>query len=87
LKVAGVPGGTLLHVSTGVRLDPTLADVVQRARLRAAEAGELVGSAGTEFVSPLSPAARHAIAEWIVSGGYDSAVAAVVTDDPDLAHQ
>jgi hypothetical protein len=68
-------------------LDPELALVVERARRRAAAAGELEPSRAGTAEAPLAPEARVLVQEWLRDGGYDRAVALVVADDPELAIQ
>jgi hypothetical protein len=79
----GDAAGSLKSV-TDLRLDPELAAVVVRARQHADAVGELHPPVG-HFESPLSSEARAVVAAWIADGGYHSAVAAVVAEDPDLA--
>lgn len=78
-----------IMISMALRLgsDPELSAVVERARRRAQEAGELQLVGAPPFESPLDPAAREIVVSWIRDGGYDRAVAEVVADDPDLATQ
>jgi hypothetical protein len=68
-------------------LDPELAAVVERARRRAAAAGELEPARSRRAESVLAPEARALVQEWLRDGGYDQAVALVVADDPELAIQ
>lgn len=72
---------------TRVHLDPALAEVLEHARRRAEEAGELRGPTAVEVPSPLSPKARQILAAWISDGGYSQAVATVIATDPELADQ
>jgi hypothetical protein len=68
-------------------LDPELAAVVERARHRAQAAGELRPLRLTTPASALPEEARPIVHEWLRDGGYDDAVALVVSQDPDLAIQ
>ena len=74
-------------MATNLRLDPELAEVVARARLRAAAAGELSPPGVGAFTSPLSPEAQQILRAWLDDGGYEAAVAAIAAEDPDLATQ
>ena len=73
-------------MATEFHLDPQFASVVERARRRAAAAGELPARGG-EFESEIPIEARAAIAEWLRDGGYDAALAQIAAEDPDLAIQ
>lgn len=70
-------------MATDLRSDPELSTLVERARVRATEAGELL-TAPMSIESPLSVEARQIVATWIDEGGYGRAVAAVEAEDPDL---
>jgi len=72
---------------TTVLLDPELAQVVEHARQRAIESGEIGGSPGTGFTSHLLPEAQEILGNWLLDGGYAEAGAAVIVDHPDLATQ
>ena len=67
--------------------DPELSVIVERARRRAQEAHELEPAGDRPFESALEPAVRELVAGWVRDGGYERAVAEVVTHDPDLADQ
>jgi hypothetical protein len=64
---------------------PHLRDIVERARLEAAAAGELLDGAGSSFESEMPVEARPLILQWLRDGGYAAAVAQVVAQDPSLA--
>ena len=74
-------------MATKLRLDPELAEVVERARRRAATAGELTPPRVGSFKSPLPPEAERILREWLDDGGYDAAVAEIAAADPELANQ
>jgi dTDP-L-rhamnose 4-epimerase len=59
----------LVCVTTVLLMDLELADVVDRARRRAMEAGELADPAPGGFSSRLSPKARQVVADWLGDGG------------------
>ena len=61
--------------------------VAERARARAAEAGELRAPRPGPLTSPLSPEEQAVVREWLDDGGYAAAVAAIAAEDPDLATQ
>lgn len=73
-------------MATEIPLGPELAVVVERARRRAVEAGEFPARAGT-FEPTIPSEAREAISEWMRGGGYETAIAQIAADDPDLANQ
>ncbi len=74
-------------MATQARLDPELERIIDDARSRARERGELL-TAPTGMVSGgLSDAARAALVDWVSSGDYGRAVEAITADDPDLATQ
>ena len=75
-----------LAMST-LRLDPALTAVVERARSRAAAAGELSASQPGPLHSPLSTDEHQVVREWLADGGYAKAVATIAAEDPDLANQ
>jgi hypothetical protein len=58
--------------------------VVDRARKLARERGQLRDGPWTRTREPLPEEAKAALRDWVDSGDYDRAVAAVVADDPDL---
>jgi len=70
-----------------LHLDPELASVVERARQRAVESGELPRGPFRPFQSRLSPQEAEVIVEWLRDGGYDDAIAQIAAEDPDLANQ
>jgi hypothetical protein len=70
-------------MATDLRSDPELAKLVEQARTRAAEAGELL-TGPTAIESPLSEEAREIVVSWLAEGGYDRAMAAVEAEDPEL---
>jgi len=74
-------------MATELRLDPQLAAVVVSARRRAHEMGELPRGPFPPFESQIAPAAAEVIREWLRDGGYDSAIAQIAAEDPDLANQ
>lgn len=74
-------------MATTLRLDPELAEVVERARDRAASAGEMAPPRTGRLASPLSPEAQRLVGDWLDDGGYDAAIAAIAAEDPDLANQ
>jgi hypothetical protein len=73
-------------MATELPLDPEFAAVVERARRRAAEMGEIPARAG-RFEPTIPPEARQIIAEWLRGGGYEAAIAQIAAEDPDLANQ
>lgn len=74
-------------MATELRLDQELADVVQRGRRRAREAGELPRGPFPHYEPPIPPEAAAAVSDWLRDGGYDEAIARIVAEDPDLANQ
>ena len=60
--------------------------MVEQARRRAVEMGEIPARAG-RFEPPIPPEAREIIAEWLRDGGYEAAIAQIAAEDPDLANQ
>lgn len=78
---------TVLPVSAQPTMSPHLAEVVARARARAEEMGELRPRKVGTFESAFTDEAREILAEWRRGGGYESALATVVADDPQLADQ
>jgi hypothetical protein len=73
-------------MATQLPLDPDFAAVVERARRRAVEMGEIPAQAGG-FEPTIPPEARAIISEWLRGGGYDAAIAQIAAEDPDLANQ
>ena len=71
---------------TQLPLDPDFAAVVERARRRAVEMGEIPAQAGG-FDPTIPPEARAIISEWLRGGGYDAAIARIAAEDPDLASE
>jgi hypothetical protein len=67
-----------------LRLDPEFAALVERARRRAIEMGEIPAQAG-HFEPTIPPEAGAVIAEWLRGGGYNAAIGRVAAEDPDLA--
>jgi len=76
-----------LQVATELRLDPELAEVVERARRRATESGEWPRGTLQPFASKVPDEAAEVISAWLRDGGYDDAVAQIAAQDPDLANQ
>jgi hypothetical protein len=79
--------GSLFVMAVTPSLDPELTAVVEHARRRARDAGELRPPRPGPHASRLSPEAREIVLAWLHDGGYDEAVASVVADDPELATQ
>lgn len=75
-----------MGMATELPLDPEFAAVVERARRRAIENGEIPAQAGA-FDPPIPVEARAIIAEWLRDGGYEAAIAEIAAEDPDLANQ
>lgn len=73
-------------MGTQLPLDPDFAAVVERARHRAVEMGEIPAQAG-RFEPTIPPEARATISGWLRGGGYDAAIAQIAAEDPDLAKQ
>ncbi|MGH9055509.1 MAG: hypothetical protein ACRDYY_06535 [Acidimicrobiales bacterium] len=73
-------------MATELHLDPELAAVVEHARRRARETGELPRGPVSPFQSSIPPEARTVIAAWLRDGGYEKAVARIAAEDPDLAN-
>ena len=73
-------------MATKLYLDPELAAIVDQARRRAAEAGELRPPRIGPYESTLPPEAREIVTSWLRDGGYDEAIAAIAADDPELAN-
>ena len=76
-----------LGMATRQRLDENLARAVERGRARAAESGELTPRRVGPIESVFTDEARAIVAEWQRAGGYEQALAAIATADPDLAVQ
>lgn len=79
--------GSLFRMAVTPSLDPELTAVVEHARRRARDGGELRPPRPGPHASRLSPEAREIVLAWLRDGGYDEAVARVVADDPELATQ
>jgi len=73
-------------MATQLPLDPDFAAVVEQARRRAVEMGEIPAHAG-RFEPTIPPEAGAIISEWLRSGGYDAAIAQIAAEDPGLANQ
>jgi hypothetical protein len=71
-------------VATNLRLDPELAAVVERARQRAAAAGELTPARGLPGPA-MRPEVGEVILELLRDGTYAKAVARIVAEDTELA--
>ncbi len=87
LRLCDLGWHTLCSMPTKLCLDPELAEVVERARHRAAAAGELIAPRVGPLVSPLPPKAQRVLGAWLDDGGYDAAIAEIVAEDPELANQ
>jgi hypothetical protein len=74
-------------VAANLHLDPELAAVVERARRRAEETGELRRGPFPPFESTLPPEPTKVLADWLRDGGYDEAIARIAGEDPDLANE
>ena len=74
-------------MATELRLDPELAAVVERARRRAREMGELPRGPFAPSESSIPPEVAEVILAWLRDGGYDEAVARIAAEDPDLANE
>jgi hypothetical protein len=72
-------------MATKLHLDPELAGVVERARRRAEEMGELPRGPFPPFESKIPPQAADVLVEWLRDGSYEEAVARIAEEDPDLA--
>jgi len=77
----------MISVATKLRLDSNLADVVERARRRAADGGEWPRGTVQPFEPTIPHEAADVISAWLHDGGYDQAIARVIAEDPDLAIQ
>ncbi|MGH9128117.1 MAG: hypothetical protein ACRDY2_03920 [Acidimicrobiales bacterium] len=74
-------------MATELHLEPELAAVVQQARQRAEEAGELARGPFPPFESTIPTEAGQVIAHWLSDGGYNDAIALIGAEDPDLANR
>lgn len=74
-------------MTTKLHLDPELAAVVERARRRAEEMGELPRGPFPALESQIPPEAVDLVVGWLRDGGYDEAIARIASEDPDLANQ
>ena len=77
----------MTKVTTRLHLDPDLADVVERARRRAADSGEWPRGTVQPFEPTIPSEAVDVISGWLRDGGYDRAIAQVVAEDLALATQ
>jgi hypothetical protein len=74
-------------VSTELHLDPELAEIVERARKRAIESGELrLQPPATPYKSPLSDEEKAVLWNWVDSGALAAAIAEIAAEDPELAN-
>lgn len=76
--------GTISWMATALRLDPELSAVVQRARRRAEELGELPGEPISSLEPRISLEVGEVILELLRDGTYAAAVERIVADDPEL---
>jgi len=74
-------------MATKLRLDPDLAAVVERARRRAVESGELARGPLQPAEPVLPPDVGDVLLEMLRDGTYAEAVARTVAEDPELADQ
>ena len=74
-------------MATRQQLDANLARVVERGRVRAAAAGELTPPRVGPLESTFTDEARAVVVDWQRDGGYEQALVAIATADPDLAVQ
>jgi hypothetical protein len=72
-------------MATKLHLDPELATVVERARRRAHEMGELPRGPFPPFESAIPSEAAEVLLDWLHNGGYEQAVARIGDEDPDFA--
>ncbi|HUP68814.1 MAG TPA: hypothetical protein VM142_03255 [Acidimicrobiales bacterium] len=70
-----------------LHLDAELAAVVQRARCRAEQMGELPRGPFPKFESRIPSESLESVLEWLRCGGHEEAIAAIGADDPDLANE
>ena len=74
-------------MATELHLEPDLAAVVQAARERAQESGELPRATFPPLEPTIPSEAATVIAGWLRDGGYDAAIGRIAAEDPDLANQ
>lgn len=74
-------------MATKLRLDPDLAAVVERARRRAVEMGELPPGPFLPYEPKISSEVADVILEMLRDGTYAEAVARIAAEDPELADQ
>lgn len=74
-------------MATHLQRDVDLMEVVERARRQAERSGELLATPSGRISDSIDPEARRALARWAAAGGYERALVAVTSDDPDLADQ
>ncbi len=74
-------------MTTKLHLDPELAAVVERARQRAEEMGELPRGPFPARESQIPPEVADLMLEWLRDGGYEQAIARIASEDPDLANE
>ncbi|MGH9245229.1 MAG: hypothetical protein ACRD29_13120 [Acidimicrobiales bacterium] len=74
-------------MGTKLRLEPELAAVVERARRRAEEMGELPRGPFPRFEATIPPAVADVLLELLRDGTYAEAVARIAAEDPELADQ
>jgi len=74
-------------VATELHLEPDLATVVEAARERARESGELPRGTFPPLKPTIPPEAAGVLASWLRDGGYDAAISRIAAEDPDLANQ
>ncbi len=79
--------GTIVPVATALRLDPDLAAVVERARWRAVELGELPRGSLPPYESKIATEVADVILRMLRDGTYAEAVARIAAEDPELADQ
>jgi len=68
-------------------MSPELSQAVERARVGAREAGQLLDPPAERPRSSYPAEVRTALADWRASGEFDRDVAAVSAGDPDLETQ
>ena len=74
-------------MTTKLRLDPELAAVVERARRRTQEVGEVPRRPSPSFESKITPEVALVILGLLRDGTYAEAVARITAEDPELADQ
>lgn len=74
-------------MATTLRLDPDLAAVVERARRRAVEMGELPRGPFAPHESKIPAEVADVILGLLRDGTYAEAVARIAAEDPELADQ